>query len=118
MTQAELSHRKNLRLTLVLITLALAYYRHILPYAVEKFKRYAINVWGVDVTGKSDIQIAEEGLFEMEKWMREIGLVMEISSLGVTESMIPDMAKAVVIKTGGYKILTEQEIVEILTKSL
>ena len=37
-----------------------------------------------DVTteGKTDEQIAEEGLAALENWMNELGLVMKISQLG------------------------------------
>ncbi len=37
---------------------------------------------------KSNKQIAEYGLAEMEKWMREIGIVMNISEFGVKGSDI------------------------------
>ena len=37
---------------------------------------------------KSNKQIAEDGLAEMEKWMREIGVVMNISKFGVKGSDI------------------------------
>ncbi len=37
---------------------------------------------------KSNKQIAEDGLAEMEKWMREIGIVMNISEFGVKSSDI------------------------------
>lgn len=40
------------------------------------------------LVGKTDEEIAKEGLVETEKFMREIGLVMNIRDLGVTEDMI------------------------------
>lgn len=69
-----------------------AYMRHILPYGLKKMARYAVNVWGVDPTGKSDEQTAKEGLAALENWMRAIGLVMDLKTLGVTEDMIPGIA--------------------------
>lgn len=95
-----------------------AYMRHILPYGLKKIARYAVNVWGVDPTGKSDEQTAKEGLAALEKWMRAIGLVMDLKTLGVTEDMIPGIADSTYIMQGGYKVLTKEEVMEILRESL
>ena len=103
---------------MTLAAVSLAYYRHILPFATAKFKRYAINVWGVDPADKTDKQIAEEGLRQMEKWMRSLELVMDLASLGVKEDMLEALADSVVIKQGGYKILSRADVIEILKASL
>lgn len=103
---------------MTLAAVSMPYYRHILPYGVEKFKRYAINVWGVSAGRKSDEEIANEGLDRMEKWMKKIGLVMNISDLGANEKMINAIAKSTLVMKGGYKVLTQKEIKEILKASL
>ena len=103
---------------MTLAAVSLPYYRHILPYGLAKFVRLAKNVWGVDPAGKSDEEIANEGLACMEGWMKELGLVMNITELGANEDMIEDIAKATLVMEGGYKVLTHEEIVEILKKSL
>ena len=95
-----------------------AYMRHILPYGLKKMARYAVNVWGVDPNGKSEEQTAKEGLAALEKWMRAIGLVMDLKTLGVTEDMIPGIADSTYIMQGGYKVLTKEEVIEILRESL
>lgn len=95
-----------------------AYMRHILPYGLKKMARYAVNVWGVDPTGKSDEQTAKEGLAALENWMRAIGLVMDLKTLGVTEDMIAGIADSTYIMQGGYKVLTKEEVIEILKESL
>ena len=89
-----------------------------MPYGLEKVQRFAVNVWGVDQAGKSDEQVAKEGLAAMEKWMNELGLVTKISSLGANEEMIERIADAVLVMKGGYKVLDRGEIVEILKESL
>ena len=103
---------------MTLSAISMAYYRKICPYGLQKFKQFAINVWNVSPNGKSDEQIAAEGLNCMEKWMKEIGLVMNISDLGVTDDMIEGIAKGSFILNGGYKVLTKDEIVEILKESM
>ncbi|MDO4281011.1 MAG: iron-containing alcohol dehydrogenase, partial [Peptococcaceae bacterium] len=94
------------------------YYRHIMPYGLAKFKRFAINVWNVDPAGKTDEAIAQEGLAAMEAWMREIGVSMNISELGVTGDMIEGIADVTALMTGGYKVLDRAEIIEIFRESL
>lgn len=103
---------------MTLAAVSLPYYRHILSYGLQKFKRFAVNVWDVDPEGKQDEEIAEEGLAAMEKWMKELGLTMNISGLGATEEMLEGIADGTIILPGGYKVLEHEEIVEILKESL
>lgn len=103
---------------MTLSAVSLPYYRHILPYGLQKFKRFAVEVWGVETVNKSDEQIALEGLDAMEGWMRELGLAMNLRELGVTEDMIEGITQSTLIMNGGYKVLTTEEIVTILTQSL
>ena len=103
---------------MTLAAVSLPYYRHILPYGVQKFKRFAVNVWDVNPEGKTDEQIAGEGLAAMEGWMKELGLVMNISELGATEDMIEGIADGTLIMPGGYKVLDREEIVNILRECL
>ena len=103
---------------MTLSAVSMPYYHHILPYGLEKFKRYAINVWGVSAGRKSDEDIANEGLDRMEKWMKKIGLVMNISDLSANEKMINNKKKSTLVMKGGYKVLTQKEIKQILKDSL
>ena len=103
---------------MTLAAVSLPYYRYIMPYGLAKFKRFAVNVWDVDPAGKSDEQIAEEGLKAMENWMKELGLVMNISELGATEEMLVGIADGTLIMEGGYKVLDRDEVKEILKESM
>ena len=103
---------------MTLAAVALPYYRYILPYGTEKFKRFAINVWNVNPEGKSDEQIALEGLSAMESWMKKLGLVMNITELGATPDMIDGIADGTFLLDGGYKQFTRDEVVEILKQCL
>ena len=103
---------------MTLAAVSLPYYRHILPYGIPKFKHFAVNVWNVETDGKTDEEIAREGLSAMESWMKELGLVMNLTDLGATEEMIPDIVKGTIILTGGYKVLTKEEVETILRESL
>ena len=103
---------------MTLSAVSLPYYRYIMPYGLKKFKRFAEEVWNVCPEGKTDEQIAEEGLKAMEDWMKTIGVSLNISELGATEDMIDGITEGTFILDGGYKVLTKDEIREILRKSL
>lgn len=103
---------------MTLSAVSMPYYRLIMPYAVDKFARYAVNVWGVDAAGKSKEAVASEGLDAMESWMKKIGLVMNISDLGVTEDMLEGIVKSTFIMQGGYKVLTEEDVMKVLRESM
>ena len=102
---------------MTLSAVSLTYYRHIMPYGLAKFVRFAKNVWDIDATGKTDEQVASEGLEAMENWMKELGLVLKITELGATEDMIPDLVKGTIVMTGGYKKLEAGEIEQIFRES-
>ena len=103
---------------MTLAAVSIPYYKYMCPYGLNKFKRYAINVWDVSSEGKTDEQIANEGLECMEKYMRDLGLVMNISDLGVKEEMLEGIAEGTFIMNGGYKVLTKDEIITILKQSM
>ena len=97
---------------------AVPYYQYIMPYGLSKFCRFAVNVWEVDPAGKSDEQIAIEGLSCMEVWMKELGLTMNLHELGATEEMLQGIANGTLIMEGGYKVLNHDEVLNILKNSL
>ncbi|MBQ7521732.1 MAG: iron-containing alcohol dehydrogenase, partial [Clostridia bacterium] len=103
---------------MTLSAVSLPYYKFICPYGLPKFVRFAKEVWNVDTTGKSDKEIASEGLSRMENWMKTLGLAMNLRELGATEDMIEGIADATIILQGGYKVLNRDEVVSILKASL
>lgn len=103
---------------MTLAAVSLPYYRLIMPYGVKKFARFATEVWSVSPDGKSDADLAQEGLAAMESWMRKLGLAMTIRELGATEEMIEGIADATFILDGGYKVLTRDEVLKVLKQSL
>lgn len=103
---------------MTLSAVSMAYYRHIMKAGLPKFKRYAVNVWAINPSGKSDEEISAEGLLAMEQFMKEIGVVMHASEVGVTKENLQAIAESTRIMTGGYKTLDTEEIVSILRESL
>ena len=103
---------------MTLAAVSMPYYRLIMPYGLKKCARFAKAVWDVRPEGKSDGQIAAEGLERMEPWMKSIGLVMNITELGANESMLDGIVKSTLIMKGGYKVLTQDDVRAILKASL
>ena len=103
---------------MTLAPVTLPYYRCILPFGTKKFARFAAEVWQVDAKGKREEQVAQEGLDALENWMRRLELPMTLGELGVKETMLKDIVNATVILTGGYKALTQEDVLKILQKSL
>jgi alcohol dehydrogenase YqhD (iron-dependent ADH family) len=103
---------------MTLSAISLSYYRLLLPYGLKKFKRFATEVWGVKEDGKTDTEIALEGLLCMESFMKELGVVLKLKELGVTEDMFDSMVETCGVKTGGYKVLSKEEVRKVLKESL
>ena len=103
---------------MTLSAVSLPYYRFIMLYGLNKFKRFATEVWGICAEGKTDEQIAEEGLQAMENWMKQIGVALKISELGATEDMIDGITEGTLILEGGYKVLSKDEVKQIIKASM
>lgn len=103
---------------MTLSAVSMAYYRFIMPYGLAKFRRFAVNVWGISPDGKSDAELAEAGLATMERWMNELGVSMNIRELGVTEDMLDGIADGTFLMNGGYKPLTRDDVITILKASM
>jgi alcohol dehydrogenase YqhD (iron-dependent ADH family) len=103
---------------MTLSAVSIPYYRFIMPYGLNKFKRFATEVWEICAEGKTDEQIAEEGLQAMENWMKQIGVALKLSELGVTDDMIDGITEGTLILEGGYKVLSKDEVKQIIKASM
>lgn len=103
---------------MTLAAVSQAYYHHVLPYGLPKFKRFAEAVWDIDPAGKTDEEVALAGLDAMKAWMEEIGVVLHLTELGVDESMLDQIADLTFHMDGGYKALKRDEILAIFRESL
>ena len=93
------------------------YYRHIYKYGLGKFYRYAVNVFNVNPAGKSVDEVALEGIKCLEKFIKESEMVTNLKELGCTKEMLIKIAVSSDIETTSYKIMTADEIYEILLES-
>ena len=95
------------------------YYRHIYKDGLEKFKRFAINVWGIPTEGRSDEEIAGFGIEALADFIKEIGLPASLRELGVDESVdLRAVADSCAVMPGSYGKMTQDEIYDILQESM
>lgn len=97
-----------------LAAISLPYYRLIYKYGLDKFVRFATQVWEISAEGKTAEQIALAGLDALENFTQECGIVTSLEKLGATKDMLPKIAESTIILEGGYKKLTHNEVLGIL----
>lgn len=91
------------------------YYQHILRDGQRKFARFAVRVWDLDPAGKTEEEMALAGVTALADFIRELGLPMTLRELGVDTSLdLAAVAESCILNTGGYRVMTHEEILEIL----
>jgi alcohol dehydrogenase YqhD (iron-dependent ADH family) len=98
-----------------LAVISMPYYRYIYKDGIDKFVRFAENVWDVCGEGLTKDEIALEGINCLERFAREIGIPSTLRELGATEDMLPQIAKSS-YEGGGYKHMTHDDILNVLKK--
>lgn len=93
------------------------YYRHIYKDGLKKFARFAANVWNVPKEGRSEEEMAERGIEKLTEFIHEIGLPATLRELGVRDkSVLKKVAGSSRYSMGGYRKLSSEEILDILTE--
>ena len=94
-----------------------AYYRHIYKDGLAKFKRFAVRVWGIDPTGKTDEEVAAAGVEALADFIKEIGLPTTLRELGVDESIdLGIIAASCNVAPGSYGKMCHAEIAAIFSE--
>ena len=90
------------------------YYRHIYRDGLPKFVRFAKNVWQIGSEGRTDEEIAGEGVEALADFIKEIGLPTTLQELGMEEQdLLEEIAASCNLAPGSYKNMTHAEILEI-----
>ncbi len=103
---------------MTLAAVSIAYYNYVLKFGIPQFKKFALNVWNVNPTNKSDEEIALEGIACMKNWMEEIGLVMDVTTLGVTKDNLEDCVNATIVFPAGFTSLTKDDVRNVIVNSM
>ncbi|WP_252503905.1 iron-containing alcohol dehydrogenase [Sporosarcina sp. Marseille-Q4943] len=94
--------------------------RHTLKLNPARYARLAVNVFGVDPEGKSDEDVANEGIDKLRAYWTAIGAPERLADYGIDDSKIDIMAKKAAINgpLGRFAQLSEEEVKTILEASL
>ena len=96
-----------------------AWARYVYKNCMDRFVKFAINVMGVDIGGRTDEGICEAGIAAMEDFYRSIGMPTNMKELGIdpTDEQIKAMAAGAARACGGSrgtaKLLFEEDFVKI-----
>ncbi|MEN1987814.1 MULTISPECIES: iron-containing alcohol dehydrogenase [Paenibacillus] len=94
--------------------------KHNIDVKVDRFKRLAVNVFGVNPEGKSDKQVAEEGIEALRQFWTSIGAPSRLADYDIDDSKIDVMADKAMLfgPFGNFKKLQREDVVSIYKASL
>lgn len=94
--------------------------KHVLDENVDRFKQLAVRVFDVDPEGKSDREVALEGIDKLREFWNSIGAPSRLADYDIGEENLELMADKTVVfgEFGRFKVLGKQDSLEILKASL
>ncbi|MGF9965425.1 iron-containing alcohol dehydrogenase [Bacillus rhizoplanae] len=94
--------------------------KHVLHENVDRFKQFAIRVFHVQTEGKTDVEIALEGIEALRQFWTSIGAPSRLADYEIGEEQIDIMAEKAMVygEFGQFKKLNKQDVVEIYQASL
>ena len=96
-----------------------ALYRHMLPEAAPQFARLAVEVWGIDASGKSEGELADAFIDALASFIKEIGLPTTFAEMGIGADTDFKAIAESTIRTGGcVKKFTPEELCEVLEECM
>ncbi len=96
-----------------LAVVSIPYYKYIAPFGIDKFVRFAKNVWDVDTDKMTKEQAADAGIEKLAEFIKELKLPTTLRELGVTAEMLPKIADSTVLG-GGYKQMDAEDVLKVL----
>ncbi len=96
-----------------------AYLEYFLQPALPRLVRMAKNVWGVDPSGKTDEEVAREGIACLRRFFHEeLGAPATLTELNIPESAIPRLVELTDLSCFGYQKVTAEDVSAILHRCL
>lgn len=93
------------------------YYRKIYKNGLNKFVKFAKNVWGISDEDKTDNELALAGIDALAEFIKKIGLPTTLRELGMNDKdILPDIAASCNISSGSYGDMSKKAIMEILVE--
>ncbi len=94
--------------------------RYVLDAGTKRFYQFAVRVMHVDPVGKSERQVAEEGIDALRAFFDSIGAPKTLGDYGIDGENLDKMAQHAVQRgaIGGYKVLQKEDVETILRMCL
>ena len=90
-------------------------YRHMLPEAAPQFARLAVNVWGVDPAGKTELELASAFIDALLSFIKEAGLPTTFTEMGIpADTDFKSITDTTVLTGGCCKKFTRDELLAVL----
>ena len=91
-----------------------AWMKYVYKHDVKRFVQFATRVWDVDPAGKTDEQVALEGIQAMQNFFISLGMPATLEQAGGCREDIPALAAKVVNgRTGNFVKLLPPQIEEV-----
>ncbi|MFB9757148.1 iron-containing alcohol dehydrogenase [Ectobacillus funiculus] len=94
--------------------------KHVLDENVLRFKQFAVGVFDIQTEGKSDREVALEGIEALRSFWTSIGAPARLADYKIGDEHIELMADKTIINGsfGNFKKLTKEDVMEIYRASL
>lgn len=94
--------------------------RYVYKERIDRFVQYAVRVWNIDPTGKSDEEVALAGIDATRAFFTRIGAPATLRDVGIGDEQLDRMAEQAVTfgPIGRFKPLHKEDVKEILRMSL
>lgn len=94
--------------------------KYVFDEGLDKFVQYATRVFNVESEGKTDEEIALEGIEKTRAWFKKMGAPAKLGDYDIGDENIEKMADQLKDRypLGGYKELDKEDVIEILRMSL
>jgi alcohol dehydrogenase YqhD (iron-dependent ADH family) len=94
--------------------------KHNLEVKPERFQQLAVRVFGVDGTGKTDVEVGIEGIERLREFWNSIGAPSRLADYDIDDSKLELMADKATIngEFGGFKKLNREDVLAIYRASL
>lgn len=91
--------------------------RYVCPHDVNRFARYAVNVWNIDMDFENPMNTALAGIRATEDFYRSLGMPVTLKELGVEPDKLEEMAEKCTNmgrrRLAGIVELGKEEMIEI-----
>ncbi|MDR6551202.1 iron-containing alcohol dehydrogenase [Paenibacillus qinlingensis] len=86
----------------------------------SRMKKLAMAVFGIDATGKTDHEVAMEGIQALRQFWNSLGAPSQLGYYGIDDQRIEELVHKSFMKPsiGQYKIMTRDTVRDILMRSL